>query len=148
MIKKLSVHKWISIFFPIYLIAFEALVRQFSKVDISSFLGPTLAASGLGFLIESIKPKKVVVPEEIKEKLVGLPDNFTIRYKGDEKLIHFSYASLLICIMIWFYTCTLSIKPLTEESVNVYGLSLASMAFILGCSNYIIGIIFSTLKGE
>lgn len=144
-----SVHKWISIGFPVYLIVFEILLRQVSKVDISSFLGPTLASSGLGFLIESLKPKKVVIPESIKDKLESLPDDFTIRYKGDEKLIYKSIGFLLICVLIWFYTCALSIQPSTKELANkTGGLSLLSMAFVLGCLNYVIGIVFSTLKGE
>jgi len=148
----MSIHKWISIGFPIYLIFFELLLREFSEVDISSFLGPTLAASGLGFMIEVLKPKKVEIPEEFKEILDGLPDNISIRNKDDEKLIFASYGFVLICVLIWFYSCALSIKPPPIENVEIAkqakNISFISFAFLLGCFNYVIGVIFSTLKGE
>ncbi len=152
MLKKLSIHKWISIGFPIYLIIFELLLREFSEVDISSFLGPTLAASGLGFMIEVLKPKKVEIPEDFKEKLAGLPDNISIRNKDDEKLIFASYGFVLICVLIWFCTCALSIKSPSPEDIEgakqARNISFISFAFLLGCLNYVIGVVFSTLKGE
>lgn len=149
--KNLSIHKWISIGFPIYLIVFEILLREFSKVDISSFLGPTLAASGLGFMIEVLKPKKIELTDDLKSSLANLPDNLTFRSKKDEKLVFASYGFVLICVLIWFYSCALSIKvPTSEEEIitQTESISFVSFAFILGCINYVIGVIFSSLKGE
>ena len=134
---------------PIYLIVFELLLREFSKVDISSFLGPTLAASGLGFMIEVLKPKKVEIPENLKATLEKLPD-VTYRNKSDERLVFASYGFVLICVLIWFYTCAISIKDVStganiaSETNSIF----LSLAFLLGCVNYLIGVIFSSLKGE
>jgi hypothetical protein len=52
---------YINIGFPIYLVLFEVLLRTLSSVNTSIFIGPTLAASGIGLLLNTLKPKKIEI---------------------------------------------------------------------------------------
>ncbi len=51
-------YRLLTIGFPFYLIIFEKVFRDYSNIDSSSFVGPAIAASGLGLLIRSNKTQK------------------------------------------------------------------------------------------
>jgi hypothetical protein len=109
----MSPYRILSIGFPIYLLLFEAVVRLLFKVDISSFIGPSLAAGGLGLLIEGTKPKKIA-----DATIVGitLPQNFVVRNIKDERLVLVAWGLILVCIVAWLYSCVSSIKAPVEIS--------------------------------
>lgn len=50
--------------FPLILIGFEWGLRQLMEVDSSQFIGPTLAAAALSFLIPLTRPKRVKLSDE------------------------------------------------------------------------------------
>ena len=156
-IKSINAHWILSVGFPIYLVVFELLFRQFLKVDIVAFIPPTIAASGLGLLVEVLKPinnpKKVEAEKLISnfkanssggdyqeniETLQKILKDHNLYNKNDDNLIKVGYIFLLISLLLWFYSCALSLN--TD--------SISTIALIVGIANYLIGIVFSTIKEQ
>jgi len=124
--------------FPVYLIIFEILFRTVSNLNTSTFIGPTLAATGLSFLLPLIRPKRVDLSfddeEEFKKK--GL----IIKNAYDEKLIPVVYAFILVGILIWYWSCATSfLHP--KDTLWFFPKHL-----IIGLINYFLGILFTTIK--
>ena len=124
--------------FPFYLIFFEILFRTFSQVDTSAFIGPTIGASGLSLLIPLVKPKEIEASlediESAKEK--GL----SVKYERDDKLITIVWTSILFGILLWYWSCATSIES-PKEMVWLF-----PKHFIIGTSNYVIGVALTIWK--
>ena len=133
-------HNLINLGFPIYLILFELLLRSLSSVDTSSFIGPTLAASGLGLLIGTIKPKKVFLDKELEDKLKAAGISTVARNSKDDKLIQIAWVLILIEILTWYWCCAMTIK--TAETKEIKN----NLPLIIGIGNYILGIIIASFK--
>src|SRR4030043_588771 len=65
MIKKLT--RILTYGFPFFLLAFEYLMRNALKLESQAFMGPTLSAVGVGFLLPILAPKNRTFP--ISDKL-------------------------------------------------------------------------------
>lgn len=137
--QKITIYTWITICFPLYLIFFEFMLRHLFNVEISSFIGPSLASSGIGFLLECIKPNKVILSDDLIDLKKALPSEFTVRDTRDEKRVILSWVYIVVCSAIWVYICSISIKPTSQPETNLYS---SNYWFILGLGtmNYIIGI--------
>lgn len=96
--------------FPIYLICFEISLRFVSNVDTSSFVVPTLAASGLGLLIGTVRPKEVSNDAHIEQSLNNGTRPLVVREKRDEAMVLLGWISILIELLGWYFCCALSIK--------------------------------------
>lgn len=134
----IKIHTWITIGFPIYLIAFEFMLRNLFKVEISSFIGPSLASSGMGFLLECIKPKKITPPNDIADLLKALPEGYIFRDTRDERRVILSWVYIVICSAVWVYICSISISPKPQDGSNIYS-SNYLLTIGLGTLNYVIG---------
>lgn len=152
---RLSGHRLLSMGFPIYLIIFESIIRNLFKVDIGSFIGPSLAAGGLGLLIENVKPSKV----DSTQIGLNLPSGYVIRRKDDEKLIIITWVFVLLCLITWVYSCVSALNGDTEsvkEAVNAAVTSGSpsssktpnhlNWSFGCGIFNYLVGTTLSTIK--
>ena len=137
--KNITIHTWIIIGFPLYLIGFELMLRNLFNVEISSFIGPSLGASGIGFLLECIKPKKVIPSTDLNDVISSIPKGYTFRDERDEKLVVLSWVYILVCSAIWVYICSASINHESPEPVKVYDSKLFSIIG-LGTFNYIVGV--------
>ena len=150
--KGFTIHKAITIGFPIYLVIFEVVLRKFFNTEILSFIGPSLAASGLGLIVETLKPKPLSA--DIQQKIAALNiQGLELRESRDEKLRIFATVFILLCIVVWLVSCASSFQE-QRQAVDTWGgesgswKGLSSLQFILGCLNYAIGIVFSTLKKD
>jgi hypothetical protein len=143
MFKNLKMHSILNIGFPLYLVGFEILFRSFSNVDTSGFIGPTLAASGLGLLIGVLKPKTIEIQldDETVKKLKAKNQTAIVRDPNDEKLVTIAWIAILIELLIWYWSCAEIMKPIPDgETASNY------IPLSLGIGNYVVGIIISSFK--
>jgi uncharacterized membrane protein HdeD (DUF308 family) len=135
-------HNLLNIGFPIYLTLFEWLLRTLSSVDTSSFIGPTLATSGIGLLVSSLKPKKIELDPVTVQTLQNQGITAIVRDKKDERLITICLAALFMELLGWYWSCSLTIK--TGDNPQYFNY----LPLIIGIFNFLIGIILSTLKSD
>ena len=133
---------------PFYLIGFEYLMRVLQGVQ-SDLIGVTLASSGLALLAEGLKTKPVsvyTVPSKLSFFIFS-PTRFIVRYKYDEILFRISVFCLLICLLIWYYTCGLSLSALTNTDLSIEEMEIIKQqTLLLGGVNYLMGMVITVLK--
>ena len=124
--------------FPLYLIIFEMLLRAFSQIDTSSFIGPTIGAAGLSLMIPLVRPKSVELSEEEQQMVNN--HNLSIKFVDDERLINIIWVMVIVGILIWYWSCAVSfLKP--KKNIWIF-----PKHFIIGMVNYVIGLILSIYK--
>jgi uncharacterized membrane protein HdeD (DUF308 family) len=139
----------INIGFPVYLVIFEIIFRTVSGVDTSSFVGPTLASSGMGLIINALKPRAIKLTAEIEEFIKKSGQTYTIRDPKDDKLVIIAWIAILIEIIFWYYSCALSIKnDLAVSAQPTIVVKNNFIPMILGVVNYVIGTIIISNKEE
>ena len=126
--------------FPTYLIFFELLVRSFSGFDTSAFIGPTLGAAGLGFLMSVIQPKPVILTDE--QRIFTQQHGVIIRNPNDERIISIAWIFIFIGVLLWYCACLVSLK------YPNFSFSIFPAHLIIGLINYLIGIILSVFKDK
>lgn len=126
-------HSLIVYCFPLILVSFEALLRNLVEVDTFGFIGPTLAATGISFLVPLTKLKSV----DIEDKK---GDYWTPVSNRDQNFVSFMWLFLFVSLFIWFWICTLSIKGATTMFMGLPAQAIA------GASLYISSIVLSTIK--
>jgi hypothetical protein len=94
-------HSVLIVGFPIFLVLLEALLRTMLRLDVSSFIGPTLAASGISHLIPLTKPAvRTIESKERGRVAVAISDlNF----------IAFIWISVLLGLLAWIASCHYSL---------------------------------------
>lgn len=131
-------HTWISVGFPVYLIIFEMSVREFLAIDISTFIAPTIAASGMSLIIDVLKPRRI--PEGELLSYGTLRNDQIVQYQKDLDLITLAWVSLLLAVLLWFCTCSMSFTGKYQQSYW--------MGITLGSMNYVGGVLFKYFKKD
>ncbi|UTV28956.1 hypothetical protein [Photobacterium atrarenae] len=119
--------------FPIILVSFEALLRNLVNVDTFGFVGPTLAATGISFLVPLTKLKEFEFETDEGERWVKVS-------KRDQVFVNLMWLFLFVSLFIWFWICTLSIQ---SSPVLFLGFPAQILA---GAGLYVFSIILSTAK--
>jgi hypothetical protein len=119
--------------FPIILVSFEALLRNLVNVDTFGFVGPTLAATGISFLVPLTKLKEFEFETEEGERWVKVS-------KRDQVFVNLMWLLLFVSLFVWFWVCTLSIQT---SSAMLLGFPAQILA---GAALYIVSIVLSTVK--
>ncbi len=140
--KNITIHTLFTLSLPLFLVGFELMLRHLFNVEISSFIGPSLGASGLGLLLECTKPKKVTSTNEIEKLMENIPIEYQVvlRDEKDENLVHISWAFIVVGSAIWVFTCSKSIQTPNNLTQNIYNSSIV-WAIIAGTLIYITGVI-------
>ena len=137
----------INIGFPVYLVTFEIIFRTVSGVDTSSFVGPTLASSGMGLIINALKPRVIKLSTEIENFIKDSGQTYTIRDPKDDMLVTIAWLAILVEIVFWYYSCATAIK--NDLTVAAQPATKSNMIpMILGVANYVIGTIIISKKEE
>lgn len=126
-------HSLIVYGFPMILVSFEILLRNLVNVDTSTFVGPTLAATGISFLVPLTKLKEFEFESNEGERWVKVS-------KRDQIFVNLTWFLLFISLFVWFWVCTLSIQ---STSTIWFGFSAQIVA---GSTLYVFSIILSTIK--
>lgn len=119
--------------FPIILVLFEAFLRSLINVDTFGFVGPTLAATGISFMVPLTRLKVSEVESSLGEKWVQVS-------KRDQAYVNLVWLLLFISLFLWFWVCTLSIKNDTSMLFDF------PTHVIVGAIMYVVGIILSSIK--
>jgi hypothetical protein len=126
--------------FPLFLLLIEALFRAALKLDTNAFMGPTIAAVGVDFLLPLIVPKprqypfsKNIKKEIAKHKIVIIPS-------AEQRLIGFIWIFIFILTCSWVYSLFISS---TQPSLLWLGFPAY---LVLGFANYFVGVLFSEMK--
>ena len=119
--------------FPLILLVFEWGLRTLMLVDTSGFIGPTLAAAGLSFLIPLTKPKRidVLVP--------SLPDAL-VTSKRDQEFVGLIWLLFLASLFAWSASCYTSIR---FPENRVFGWPVH---FVIGLGTYLLSLIMTFVK--
>jgi len=126
--------------FPFFLIAIEHVLRTALHLDSRTFMGPTLAAVGVSFLLSLIVPKnrdsglsqETLV--EIKRKgIIVIP-------KSEQTPIDLVWVFIFALTASWAYSLYISsaTPDTTWFRIPAYQ--------VLGYGNYFIGVLFSEIK--
>lgn len=126
-------HSLIVYGFPIILVSFEAFLRNLINVDTFGFIGPTLAATGISFLVPLTKLKELEFESNEGERWVKVS-------RRDKIFVNLMWLFLFVSLFIWFWVCTLSIK---SSSTTLLGLPAQIIA---GAGLYVASIVLSTIK--
>jgi len=118
--------------FPLILIAFEWGIRQGLQIDSSGFIGPTLAAAALSFLVPLTKPKIIDFSDAGRKQILV--------NARDQQFIPFVWIAVLVGIFAWSASCYFSIKS-TVPFFNLMPIHLA-----IGLGIYFISIILVAAK--
>ncbi|REL35695.1 hypothetical protein [Thalassotalea euphylliae] len=119
--------------FPMILVSFEALLRNLINVDTFAFVGPTLAATGISFLVPLTKLKELEFETAEGERWVKVS-------KRDQAFVNLTWLLLFVSLFVWFWVCTLSI-----QSTPITWLGFPAQ-IVAGAALYVISIILSTVK--
>ncbi|HCH2593676.1 TPA: hypothetical protein RUZ08_003489 [Vibrio cholerae] len=125
-------HSIIVFGFPMILVTFEWLLRSIASVDTFGFVGPTLAAAAISFVVPLTKLKEEVLEADGKEWIKVS--------KNDSRFVYFVWLVLLIGLLSWFWVCTLSI--------NASGQSIADFPthVVVGATMYVVSIGLCAIK--
>lgn len=126
-------HSLIMYGFPIILVSFEALLRNLVNVDTLGFVGPTLAATGISFLVPLTKLKEFEFETDEGERWVKVS-------KRDRSFVNLMWLLLFVSLFVWFWVCTLSIQG---SAFILLGFPAQILA---GAGLYVVSIILSTIK--
>jgi hypothetical protein len=122
--------------FAFFLLLLEWVFRKLANLNSHEFIGPTLAAAGVGFLVPLISPKTVVptLPEEAKKQL----DGYYIIPKKQQRLVEITLLFLFLLIASWVYDLYLVCKPTS----GLLGISPIS----LGLVTYLAAVVLAEIK--
>lgn len=119
--------------FPLILLLFEWGLRAGLQVDASGFMGPTLAAAALSFLMPLTRPA---------EKRIGIAHSrsVVITSRFDSNFIAFTWLMVLLCLFAWAAACYFSL--VTPEQKTLW----FSTHVTIGGGAYIISLVMISLK--
>ena len=119
--------------FPLILLLFEWGLRSLLLVDSWGFVGPTLAAAGLSFLVPLTRPKTLHV-------LVPDMPNAVVTTKRDLNFVVSIWILLLLYLFIWCGACYSSLVHPFHQTFGV------STHFAIGIVAYMFSLIMSFVK--
>lgn len=119
--------------FPLILLVFEWGLRTLMLVDASGFIGPTLAAAGLSFLIPLTRPKRLnaTVPDYPKAVVTS---------RLDQQFVGLVWLLVLVSLFAWSASCYASIKT---PDATVLGYPTHS---VIGGVTYLISLTMTFVK--
>lgn len=126
--------------FPFFLVTIEHILRAALQLDSETFIGPALAAVGVGFLLSLIVPKdrNLGLSQGTQDELDRL--GIVVIPKGEQILIDLVWVFIFALTAAWAYCVYLSSATpnLTWFKIPAYQL--------LGFGNYFVGVLFCEIK--
>lgn len=133
---KLGIAIW-ELTFPAILVLFEWGLRRVVGVNAWEFMGPTLAAAGLSFLVPLIKPKW-------EYSAVDVGKLARVRAVWDEDFIPIVHVFILLSLFAWLATCYVSLE--LSDRVVAVGSWNVPLHIVLGALAYFISLVFTGMK--
>src|SRR5947209_1744322 len=111
-----TLHERLAIYlFPILFVVIEYILRALANLDTLTFIGPTLGAVGVGYVIPLTIAKKRTIDldqgiiDALKQKGYDLP-----LPKREARFIGFCWVISLVFTGLWVYTLFLAVKVPNE----------------------------------
>jgi hypothetical protein len=123
--------------FPLILVLFEWALRTIIGVDSSEFIGPTLAATGLSFLVPLTEPKEDIVA-------LAAGKIAKVRSEADKDFVPITMLFIFLFFFLWLASCYASLKH-RDQVVSYRSFSMSLQAFI-GWLAYLISLIMAGIK--
>ena len=124
------------------LIYIEQVVRKGYSNDFS-FIGPTLASIGLGFILPLISLRKKTNGDISKNTIKKFKNKgFTIVKDSAEKFVYYASLLFLVSVAIWIWSLDLSINNPNDVWFNIWKFPLEA-PIGAGIINYLIGMILT-----
>src|SRR5580658_9277036 len=108
--------------FPLILVLFEWALRTIIGVDSSEFIGPTLAATGLSFLVPLTEPKEDIVA-------LAAGKIAKVRSEADKDFVPITMLFIFLFFFLWLASCYASLKH-RDQVVSYRSFSMSLQAFI------------------
>lgn len=119
--------------FPLILLLFEWGLRSLLGVDAGTYIGPTLAAAGLSFMVGVTRPKEIAVT------IPGRP-NVIVISTADRNLVGLAWLLLLLALFAWSAAVVVALRSPTDTA---YGISIHRL---IGTATYLISVILVAIK--
>lgn len=130
MLPKVSPYHILSYGTPVFLLPLESCLKFVLNENITSFLGPTLAAAGLSFLVPLTEPK-----------VLSVEGNIITTSRNDSMLVGYAWIAIIFSFLAWAISCYLSLKqPNALTILNI------PYHLLLGGFVYFISLVMTFLK--
>ena len=127
--------------FPSILILLEHLLRVGFKLDSQAFVGPALAAVGIGFLFPLIVPKVPILKIPIRAQQIMKDHKMRIVSNRDLRLIEWVWIFIFVLTISWTYSLYLS-----SSQPYIFWFKFPA-SLVIGFINYFLGMLFCEIKG-
>ena len=141
-IATLMISKIITFGFPFFLVLLEGILRKALNLDTHAFLGPTLAAVGIGFTIQLTNMKEITSTFRPSTQQV-IRNARAVTYL--RKDMHFvGVACIILILMVSGWYCCLYYSVTSPLKV-IYSVPIP---LGLGILIYIVGVVLSVIKDK
>jgi hypothetical protein len=89
--------------FPFFLLFVEWTFRSISGTDAQTFMGPTLASVGVGFLLPLLSPKKRDLGLSETTRMEAEEAGISLIPKNEEILIYLSFVCIIVLTALWVW---------------------------------------------
>jgi len=120
---------------PLYLYGLETFLKTIAAVGAESFLGPTLAGAGIGFLMPLTDLKLIPVADSIAKELSRL--SATAISSRDRRFVDFVWVVFFLSLGAWMYSVFLSFHPSQNPIIS---------PVTIGCVIFIVSLVLSEIK--
>jgi hypothetical protein len=119
---KVSPYHILSYGTPVFLLPLESCLKFILNEHITSFLGPTLAAAGLSFLVPLTEPK-----------VLSVEGSVLTTSKNDFVLVGCAWIAIVFSFLAWAISCYLSLKqPNASVAPHIpYHLLLGGLVYVI-----------------
>jgi hypothetical protein len=126
--------------FPFFMILIEFILRSAFKVESRTFMGPTLAATGVGLMLPLTvpKPRDLQLTAATKEELRKY--KLSVVVEPERRLMEWTWLSLVVFTFVWAYSLYLSCRSPHWLIMRVPDYLLA------GLLTYFVAIVLSEVK--
>ncbi len=121
--------------FPLFLVLLESVLRRALNVDSYAFLGPTLAAVGIGFAMSSIIPKDIMSTFGSSTQKVLRRFGAVVYLRID--VLFTEIIRILLVLMVSGWYCSLYCSKVSSSKI---------LPLIIGVVVYVIGVTLSFVK--
>jgi len=126
--------------FPFFLMFLEVLLRKAYKLDSEEFIGPTLAAVGISFLLPLIVPRRREYPFSQQTTNELNKQNVVVVNRSEDRFIDIVWILIFLLTGLWAYSLYIS----AAKSIAMWW--VLPNYKVIGFANYFVGVLCSELK--
>ena len=135
--------RFVGYLFPFFLLVLEGVLRSAFELDTREFIGPTLAATGVGMVIsltsyQSDKSIPEQIPKDIKKYI--RENDLRVETKRSILYKNLSWIFTFILVLLWIWSLILSTK-FSNSTIWIF-----PSQYYPGIGSYLVGFILTEIK--